>query len=302
MEEENITTTSIIVNPYNFNNKLLSENFIISIFSKYDMDYVPYDMSLYQNAFIHKSYCSKKLVNLGENAVLIEKPEGALPLMDVDYERLEFLGDSILSPIVAKYLYERYPDQDEGFMTKMRTKLVCGETLGKFARELGFGEYVILSRHLEDKCNGRDSTNILEDIFEAFIGAIFLDYNNVSVNSKIGQKHKNCYNDFCTGVGYQICEELFINIIEDKIDFSDMVLRDFNYKEQLLKYYQSEFNSVVKYIDVSTDGEPNDKIYKTGVLDIDGNIISIGIGKSKKKAEQEAAKNALIHYDVVKEL
>ena len=68
--------------------------------------------------------------------------------MDVDNERLEFLGDSVLSPIAAKYLYERYPDQNEGFMTKMRSRLVMCDTLGYFANELGFAEYLIVSRPL----------------------------------------------------------------------------------------------------------------------------------------------------------
>ena len=294
--------TKVIVNPYNFNNKLINENFITSIFNRFGMDYVPNDMSLYQHAFIHKSYCVKKLVTLGENTVLVDKPEGALPLMEYDNERLEFLGDSILSPIVANYLYERYPEQDEGFMTKMRTKLVCGETLAKFSRELGFGEYIIVSRHIEDKCNGRNSTSILEDAFEAFIGALFQDFNSASSDSVIGKRHKNCYSDFCTGVGFQVAQELFINIVEEYIDFSELVLRDFNYKDQLLKYFQRTFHIPVKYTEIECEGMPNERVYTMGVLDAEDKIVTMGSGKSKKKAEQEASRNALIYYDVIKSL
>ena len=123
-EEE---TTKIAVNPYNFNNKHVNEKFISSIFKRFDMPYQPHNMDLYQNAFIHKSY-KRKNSSLLTPILNSSRSPSALPLMDVDNERLEFLGDSVLSPIAAKYLYERYPDQNEGFMTKMRSRLVMCDT------------------------------------------------------------------------------------------------------------------------------------------------------------------------------
>jgi ribonuclease III len=289
----------IMVNPYNFNNKFVNENFVTSVFKQFGIDYIPEDISLYQNAFIHKSYCKKKLLDLDPGTELVDKPEGALPLQDVDNERLEFLGDSVLSPIVAKYLYERFPDEHEGFMTKMRTRLVNGETLGQFGKELGFGEYLIISRHIEDKCSGRESVKLLEDCFEAFFGAMYLDFNNVSKKSRVYGDFTNVYNTFYSGVGFQVCEQIFINIIEEKIDFAELVLVDINYKERILRYFQNTFKQGVKYTEVNVEEDPIGKTYTMGLLGVDSNVLTIGIARSKKKAEQEAARCALEHFNVL---
>ena len=194
-------------------------------------------MDLYQNAFIHKSYCKEKLLALDPNTELVQKPGVLYPLMDVDNERLEFLGDSVLSPITAKYLYERYPDQNEGFMTKMRSRLVMCDTLGYFAKELGFAEYLIVSRHIEDMCNGRETTH-LEDAFEAFFDAVFLDFNNLPNESKLHREYATVFNNFYSGIGFQVCEELPTNIFEELVDFGELILKDINYKDQIARYFQ----------------------------------------------------------------
>ena len=135
-ENESETT---IINPYNFNNNLITQKDITSILSKYDIHLEPNNLDLYQNAFIHKSYTKKNPKDYENEVEIAEKPEGALELFDRDNERLEFLGDSVLNIIAAKYLYERYPTKNEGFMTRLRTKLVNGDTLGKHAKEMNFG-------------------------------------------------------------------------------------------------------------------------------------------------------------------
>ena len=111
------------------------------------------------------------------------------------YALLEFLGDSVLGVIVAKYLFDRFPEEHEGFLTKMRSKLVRGEMLGSLAKMLNFGEFLIISRHIEDKCDGRNAEAILEDCFEAFIGAMFLDFNETD--------NYNLMENFYSGIGYQ---------------------------------------------------------------------------------------------------
>ena len=297
-EEE---TTKIIVNPYNFNNKHVNEKFISSIFKRFDMPYQPHNMDLYQNAFIHKSYCKEKLLALDPNTELVSKPEGALPLMDVDNERLEFLGDSVLSPITAKYLYERYSDQNEGFMTKMRSRLVMCDTLGYFAKELGFAEYLIVSRHIEDMCNGREATHLLEDAFEAFMGAVFLDFNNLPSDHKLHREYATVFNNFYSGIGYQVCEELFTNIFEELVDFSELILKDINYKDQIARYFHKTFNKPIKYKEIEVSDDPNEKLYTMAALDVDENILTVGKGNTKKRAEQQAAKNALIHFNLLEE-
>ena len=174
---EEDSAVKVIVNPYNFNNKLITEDDVKKILLAYDINYDINDLSIYQKAFVHKSYSKKNPLDIGEDVTIAEKPEGALELFDYDNEVLEFLGDSVLGVIVAKYLFDRFPKEHEGFLTKMRSKLVRGEMLGSLAKMLNFGEFLIISRHIEDKCDGRNSESILEDSFEAFLGAMFLDFN-----------------------------------------------------------------------------------------------------------------------------
>lgn len=284
-----------IINPYNFNNMLITQKDITSILSNYDIHLEPNNLDLYQNAFIHKSYTQKDPANYENEVEIADKPEGALELFDKDNERLEFLGDSVLNIIAAKYLFERFPNRNEGFMTRIRTKLVNGDTLGKHAKEMGLGKYIIISRHVEDKCNGRTSEKILEDVFEAFFGALFLDFNEI-----IPENTNNIFENFYSGIGYQVCEQLFINIIEEKIDFADIILNDTNYKDQILRYYQQHFSHPPKYKEIMVDGIGRDRIFTMGILDSNGEVLIQGSGKSKKKAEQEASKNALIYYNVIK--
>jgi ribonuclease III len=272
-------------NPYNFNNKLLNIDFIKKILYEFDINEEPNNIDLYQSAFIHKSYSTKK--NPIEE--IVEKPEGALELMDIDNERLEFLGDSVLGFVIAKYSYERFEDQNEGFLTRIKTKLVNGEALSYFSKELGFGEYILMSRFVEDKCNGRKSVKILEDVFESFIGALYLDFN---------EKELPDY-DFYSGIGFHICEKFLINLIEEKVDFADLIKNDYNYKDQLLRYYQQTYHKPPKYELVSSEQLENEKSFIINVLDEKGEILCTGSGKSKKKAEQNGSKNALIKLNII---
>jgi len=281
------------INPYNFNNKLLNMDKVTSILTQYDIVDEPTNLELYQQAFIHKSYSEKKNAELIEELGIVAKPEGAFELMDCDSERLEFLGDSIIGSIIAHYLYERYGDQNEGFLTKLKIKLVRAEAMAYYAKELKLGEYIIMSRHMEDKCNGRNSISILEDCFEAFIGALYLDFNETEIKSY----------DFYSGIGYQICEQFIINFIEAKVDFTELIMSDHNYKDKLMKHYQQAYQQTAKYrqISVEIDDDSNERTFIIGVDDDKGNLIAKGIGSSKKKAEQAAAKNTLVKMGIIDE-
>ena len=287
---EQSSNVKVIVNPYNFNNKLISEKEVLQILSKYEIEANINGLDIYQRAFVHKSYSKKLPEEIGDDIEIASKPEGALELMDNDYERLEFLGDAVVSVVVARYLCERYPNENEGFLTKMRTKLVNGEMLAFLAEKLGFGEYVIISRHIEDKCNGRKSIHILEDIFEAFVGAMFLDFNETD--------NYNLLDNFYSGIGFQICEKFIINVLEDIIDFSELILKNTNYKEQLNAYFMTEFDAKIEFSEAIIEGGLVDRVFKISVLK-DGKSFSDGIGKSKKKAEQNACKNGLISLGII---
>ena len=238
----------------------------------------PVDLTKYKKAFVHKSVV--------KNA----KESNTLPkYMQESYERYEFLGDSVLGFVIAKYSYERFEDQNEGFLTRIKTKLVNGEALSYFSKELGFGEYILMSRFVEDKCKGRKFVKILEDVFESFIGALYLDFN---------EKELPDY-DFYSGIGFHICEKFLINLIEEKVDFADLIKNDYNYKDQLLRYYQQTYHKPPKYELVSSEQLENEKSFIINVLDEKGEILCTGSGKSKKKAEQNGSKNALIKLNII---
>lgn len=287
MMEDNLEQEDKKLNPYNFNNVLITIDDIQNIFNKFDIDDEPKDVNLYQNAFVHKSYSLTKN-NLEE---IVDKPEGALDLMKTDNERLEFLGDSVLGLVISKYLYERYPNQNEGFLTRMKTNLVRAEALSYLANEIQLNKFIIMSRHIEDKCNGRNSMKILEDIFEAFIGAIFLDFNETIFENT----------DFYSGMGFHICEKLIINIIEEKVDFSELIKTNTNYKDQISKYFKKTFDAYPTYNEVDMEEINNQKIFTVNIKDHEGKILAEGNGTSKKRAEQSASRNALIKLGIIED-
>jgi len=205
--------------PYNLKNVLLTENDVLTILKSLNISNIKItNLHLYQRAFVHKSYCEMKDY---EEYV---KPTGALPLFKVSYETLEFLGDSFLGNIIANYLYKRYfisHNQDEGFLTKLKIRFVCGDQLSFLSQCLGFNKYIIISNHIEVSCDGRNNMNILEDVFEAFIGSLYHDTND-----------------------FELCERFIINTIEKYVDFSDTILRDNNYKDQILRYLQHNYKVI----------------------------------------------------------
>ena len=218
------------------------------------------NIGYYQRSLVHKSiYKAVKRYT--------STPERPLQEYLLQHnERMEFLGDSVLSLIVANYLYHKYPDNDEGFLTRIKTKLVNGTQLAKLARQINLGKYILLSNHVEN-INGRNSQKILEDAFEAFLAAIFKDLGFDAVNSFI------------------------VNII-DSLDFAEVLIED-NYKDTLLKYAQHNFKKTTpEYELISTEGPPHKRIF-TVIVIINGERYSQGTAKSKKQAEQNAAELTL---------
>ena len=205
----------------------------------------------------------------------IDDVSKAIPLQAISYDRLEFRGDARLHDILADYLYERYPDKDEGFLTKLRTKLECGETLANLVRSMdSLHEYVLIARNIE-LVGGRSSNDhIFEDTFESLLGALFFD------------SKKN----------YELCEKFAINVIEKHIDFADLIYNETNYKDLLLQFHHKMRWPDPEYglIDiVEKDGK---KYFNMFVKGQNGMINGTGLHSAKKKAEQEAAKSALYKF------
>ncbi len=269
--------------PYNDKNVIISKEELSFLLNKYDITMNICDINIYRTSFVHKSYCTRKndnFINGNVNCL-----ENCVPLQESSNERLEFIGDAILSVIVANYLYERYPLENEGFLTKMRTKIVNGTMLSFLSSEIGFGKYILISKQIESS-DGRHNKNILEDVFESFLGALFLDFNNKNINSK--------KIDNLVGLGYQICQKFVVNVIETYIDFSELVNNNKNYKDTLIKYFQHNFQSQLKFQEINVEKYNNNKkIFVVSIKNPQDLVLGIGKGESKKLAEQNASYEAL---------
>lgn len=178
-------------------------------------------------------------------------------------ERLEFLGDSILGFIVAQYLYETYPHKPEGELTKIRAAHVCESALCGYAKEIGLGDALLLGKG-EEKGGGRERASTLADAFEALLAAMYLD-------SDLAQVKK------------------FLLPIISRHNLDDETA---DYKTVLQEYVQQMPGASISYQQFAESGPDHDKVF-SAVVYINDEPIGKGQGKSKKEAEQAAAKNAL---------
>ena len=177
-------------------------------------------------------------------------------------ERLEFLGDAVIELLMSQYLYLK-SEISEGKMTKKRAQGVCEEALVKYASKINLSEYILLG-HGEELSNGRNRPAIIADCFEALFGAIYLDQ------------------------GYFVAFEMFEKLVIPHLD----LLTDIkDYKSTLQEYVQS-FKNTINYELIEETGPAHDKTYTVKVL-MDGVTLGVGVGKTKKEAEQNAAKEAL---------
>jgi ribonuclease-3 len=241
---------------------------------------------------VHESYTIGKIKTIcsRDNVKIVKNPDGCVLLRERSYERLEFLGDAVIENIIVSYLYRRYPDQREGFLSSMKMNLVNRITLGHLAKIIGLNEYLVIGRTLDDLQNAREEDKILCDVFEAFIAAIYLDFNT--------DKH-GVLSSFLSGAGYQIAELFLINLIEDEasnLDITTFILDDRNYKNKIIKLIKqlNKYSPIFKVSksDVSKSGE---QIITVQLINPNSKeVISEGKGQNMKKAEQDASKNALI--------
>jgi len=255
----------MLFNPFNSNNQEITCINVQELLSKYGIVAKPFNMELYKRAFIHKSYTKRpKLENAIANVVIANKPEHCLPLKTKSNERLEFLGDGVLELITKYYLYKRFPKADEGFMTEKKIALVKNEHIGKVALEMGLNKYYVISRHAEEK-NIRNNLKKLGCLFEAFIGAIFLDFNRISINDEYGW----FTNVFNCGPGLQMAQIFVENVFEKHVDWTNLINNDDNYKNKLQVIIQKEFKITPDYVELKTpkmdDDEDNDKLYEMGL-------------------------------------
>jgi ribonuclease-3 len=269
-----------VFNPWNTRNIDITTQDVESIMRRYGSpDFKLRDMKWFAQACVHKSYVDRPEVWAEQPAmVMTEKPEGCLALKQRDNEELEFAGDSVLSAIVGKYLKMRYPGQGEGFLTSLRTQIVNNNMLGELAKKMGFSPFLVLSRHVEEVCDGRNNLRILGSMLEAWIDAIMEHEGN-------------------EGVAYDMARRFFVSIMEKHINFSKLIAEDTNFKDQLLRYFQATFHQPPKYKEVKVEGPPHDRIFTMGVLDPNGKVVATSTARNKKVAEQDASRLALEIYN-----
>lgn len=277
--------------PYNINNTLIKDEDIINIFNRYNVKIDKINnLEFFHTALTHKSYVKKDvfkdyILEASKKEMGEKNIKNLLELRNESYERLEYFGDRVVKIVVSLYLFYRYPKEDEGFMTRLQTKIEDKKNLSYFSKELGLGQFFIISKQIES-LNGRNLEKIHEDVFEAFMGALFLSN------------------------GFEPCCLLLINLLETLVDYSDKLYCDNNYKDNLLRFHHKKKWKFPIYHTVHMEGPPHKRIYTMGVEN--NNItdderkdflnkknyeklcISFGKGNSKKEGEQKSAKMALI--------
>jgi dsRNA-specific ribonuclease len=243
MEDDVITVgNELIFTPYNTKNKEISLNDVQTILLKYGVSYSINHFELFKRAFVHSSYCTR---NFDSKIKIMEKPANCIELHSKSNERLEFLGDGVLECITKYYLYRRFPNESEGFMTEKKIALVKNEAIGKFAYEMGLHQWYIISKHAEEK-NVRTNFKKLGCLFEAFIGALFLDVNKI----KIQDEQEWFANVFVTGPGFQMAQIFVESVFEKHVDWSNIILNNDNYKNILQIKIQQEFKTTPIYIEL----------------------------------------------------
>jgi len=309
-----------IFSPFNPNNKEITQSDIQTILSRYGVKSKLFNIELYKRAFVHRSYTKRPdLENKAANIEVAKRPSNCIPLKTKSNERLEFIGDGVLELITKYYLYRRFPKADEGFMTEKKIALVKNEHIGALAYEMRLQNWLLLSNHAEER-KTRTNLKKLGCLFEAFLGALFLDFNKIDIKDE-----HNWFKDvFVCGPGFQMCQIFVENIFEKHVDWIKLIETDDNYKNILQVKIQKEFKVTPEYIEIDSD---TDKGYHMGVYLYIGNSLHLqkcesakhlsefktfdniqnylldhssvfillgeGYHKIKKKAEQLACENAI---------
>ena len=205
------------------------------------------NISFLEEALTHSSYANEHQGNIPYN------------------ERMEFLGDAVLSFVSAQYLFEKYPDMPEGRLSKLRSSLVCTQSLSSFAKEIELGSFLRMGKG-ETASGGASRPSVLENAFEALIAAIYLDG------------------------GIEEAKRFILHFLSREVESHHSNFKD--YKSLLQEIIQQNPDERLSYAVVNTSGPDHDKRFEVE-LRLNSNVIGKGIGTSKKNAEQEAAKQAL---------
>jgi len=275
----------------NEKNLKIDRSFINNIFNRYDMNHTMVNKKIYQKGMIHISYLDK--------SVLTEKTAGLLrgvdpidpkykkkkifPLQQIDNSRECFLGNSIIRSVLAEYLCDRYGTKDQGFLTKLRNKIVRADTISKVTSKLELNKYAIIARNKEQDGSRYTDNSLMKGLFDSFIAALYLE------------------------TSYEECKDFLISIFEENLDFAELINKEDNYKEKLMHYFQKKSWSDPIYEDINENSDEDKPIigkkehkFIINILDNNGNIIGMGSAiNDKTKAQQNAAYDALIKIGLI---
>ncbi len=299
----------------NEKNTKITKKYIEDVFKSYGIEYKVHDMEIFHIAMTHPSYTNKdyrEIKNLksilmginflkGEDLIPItdKQKNMAVPLGETSYERLEFLGDSVLRLIISDYIFTRYKNMDEGGLTKLRSQIENGSSLAEMTRKIGLHKYMLIPRNLEVNCAREKNNKFQCDIFEAIIAAVYCDSLKIK-HKDIGNCEKLIFKK--RDDSYDICFKFVTRLIEDVIDFTSLLETENNHKDELLQTFHKlgwgdpKYNLMETIVNNDRMGK---KYFKMYVRDNEGNIIGIGIGSSKQKGEKMAAKKALEHLKII---
>ncbi len=295
----------IVFNPYNEKNKEISISQIQHILRTYGVPDKIFNENLYKRAFVHQSYVKRPILENEINDVVIaERPSNCLTLKTKSNERLEFLGDGILEAITKYCLYKRFPKANEGFMTEKKIALVKNESIGKMAYDMGLNNWYVISANAEEK-KTRTNLKKLGCLFEAFLGALFLDFNKIQV--KDDEKWFN--NLFSTGPGFQMAQIFVENVFEKHVNWMELIAKDDNYKNILQVLLQKAFKTTPIYAELSEVDESEGYHmgvflclnWKTKHIDVHGKIygdepLTLKYFKHKKAKKALMTNETLLNY------
>lgn len=282
---------------YNINpeNRLITKEFINDIMVRFGINdkrkqiYKVNNLDYFITATTHKTYSldvSEEEFNTIKEMYYVNYPDSNYVfIQNTNYERLEFIGDSIIKPILTDYITSYFINQNEGFLSKLRSRLEKTQFFSNLTKLLNLKDYILISRQYEETDTRNTNLSIMEDVFEAFIGALYLD----------AKEQKDC------GYAFKVIHDLIYNIFESdtfNLDLRKMSIDD-NYKDKLNSFCNMNKlpQPVYKLKDVqSITSKRGNNMYKYNeytVLVIVRDFEAIGKSKTKKDAEQKAALNML---------
>lgn len=242
----------LLFNPYNPANIPIQPADVVALLETYGVPGEIRNMALFRRAFVHRSYVRRPYFEYSAMQItLADCPPNCLPLCTRSNERLEFIGDGILECITKLYLYQRFPKEEESFMTIKKIAIVKNEHLGQLAWKMGLHKWLILSRHAEED-NTRTTVKKLGCLFEAFLGALFLNFSQPRPTldtSVMLSPHAAELPAFC------MAQQFLVNVFETHIDWTTLINTDDNYKHMLQVRIQKALKTMPHYMKLGFDQE-----------------------------------------------